>query len=411
MKPSILFMLLSVAAIAAASRLAQGGEESPRDGDVKVVAASDNAFGLELYGQLRSREGNLFLSPYSITSALSMLYAGAGGDTEKEIAKVLHFSLPPQRLHPAFAELRGQLCSDTEKENYSLTVVNQLWGRAGAKFLKSYLDLTRRDYGAKLQELDFKGSPESARKTINDWVEKESRGKIENLLAPGAVSSDTHLVLTNVIYFLGNWATPFDPDETQQADFHLSATRKVRVSMMHQEGQFGLRTNNNVQALTIHYRGFRLSMAILLPEKIDGLKALEESLTAERLAGWRSTETRQLDVYLPKFRVESQFDLADALKSLGMGLAFSDQADFSGMNGRRDLAVTAAVHKAMVQVDETGTEAAAATGIAVGATAAPGRPAVFRADHPFLFLIRDEDTGCILFMGRVANPSGRSSTD
>jgi len=405
MKPSIAFMLLTVAAMAAESRLACGGEQSPSSGDVKAVAASGNAFGLELYGQLRSREGNLFFSPHSITSALSMLYAGAGGDTQQEIAKVLHFSLPPQRLHPAFAELRGQLCSDTEKENYSLTIVNQLWGRSGAKFLSSYLDLTRRDYGARLQELDFKDSPESARKTINDWVEKQSRGKIENLLAPGALNNDTHLVLTNVIYFLGNWATPFDPDETQQADFHLSATRKVAVSMMHQEGQFGLRTNNNVQALTIPYRGFRLSMVIVLPEKIDGLKALEESLSVERLASWHSTETRQLEVYLPKFKVESQFNLADALKALGMRLAFSNEADFSGMNGRRDLTVTAAVHKAMVQVDETGTEAAAATGIAVGATAAPGRPATFRADHPFLFLVRDEDTGCILFMGRVANPS------
>jgi len=386
--------------------------------DKQLVATGNNKFALELYAKLRSREGNLFFSPYSISTALAMAYAGARGETETEMAKVLHFPTVPSetvavkdtfarmRFHSAFGTIVKDLNARGRKGSYELTVANALWGQKGYGFLEEFLGLIKTNYDGQLNEVDFIRATEAARKTINTWVEKQTNNKIKNLIQKGVLDSMTRLVLTNAIYFKGNWARQFKEERTKEAPFTLADGQKVEVAMMNQTAEFNYMETEDFQGLELPYVDDELSMIILLPKEFDGLDEFEKTLTSENLSKWLGKlRNREVVVSVPKFKMTSQFGLASVLKSMGMVDAFSANADFSGMNGKRDLFISAVIHKAYVDVNEEGTEAAAATAVTMKLTSiGPAQIPVFRADHPFLFLIRDNHSGSILFIGRVMNP-------
>lgn len=379
----------------------------PEDEPMDAVVRGNSQFALDLYGQLAQEPGNLFFSPYSISSALAMTLGGASGETAKQMADVLHLTLPSNELHPAFGALNVRLLETKDDAGYQLNVANRLWGQQGYGFVPGYLALTRDAYGAEVQTVDFARATEEARGQINSWVEDQTKGKISNLIPPGVLDSLTRLVLTNAIHFKGDWATPFPESATRDAPFFLSGEDEVMVPLMNRRGSYRYGEGEDLKILELPYGKGNLSLVVLLPDTRNGLGALEAKFDAEQLDRWIAGLRRQeVAVALPRFSLNSQFTLNQALSKLGMSLPFQPgQADFSGMDGSRELYITAAIHKAFVDVNEEGTEAAAATGIVVGVRSAlPSEPKVFRADHPFLFLIRDTRTGSILFLGRLANP-------
>lgn len=389
----------------------------------EIVVKGGNDFALELYAKLaEQQEGNMFFSPYSISTALAMTYAGAHGRTETQMADVLHFptaastqtgAKPPsgstrdhKQFHSTFCTITKSLNARGEKGAYELIVANALWSQKGYGFLRKFLELIEASYGGKLNEVDFINAAESARQRINAWVEEKTKGKIKDLIAKGVLSSMTRLVLTNAIYFKGNWASQFQEEQTRDAPFTLLDGEKIVVPMMNQTGEFKYMERGDFQVLELPYVDEELSMIIFLPKKFDGLGELEKTLTNENLSKWMAkTHKQKVIVSIPKFKMTSQFALAEVLMSMGMTDAFSTNADFSGMNGKRDLFISAVIHKAYVDVNEEGTEAAAATAVVVGVTSVPPEPTpVFRADHPFVFVIRDNQSESILFIGRVAKP-------
>lgn len=398
---------LALGAIAAASGVGCGGQRelsAQETADRKAIVEGNNRFAFDLYGQLRQQEGNLFFSPASVSTALAMTSVGARGQTAEQMNKALHFSLEQDRLHPAFGLLHRDF--NDKHKGYQLSVANALWGQKGYSFLTDFVKLTKDHYGAGFQEVDFAGDAEQARQTINAWVEKQTQDKIKELFKPNTLNADSRLVLTNAIYFKGDWAKKFDKQATRDESF-LGTAQKIKVPLMRQSGKFKYLAGDTFQALELPYVGMELSMVILLPKKVDGLSEFEKSLTAANLAAWleKMRETEMDDVLLPRFKTTAEFQLNRELTALGMTDAFvPDKADFSGMNGKRDLFISRVVHKAFVDVNEEGTEAAAATGVEVGVTSAPAQRNVFRADHPFMFLIRDNRFGGILFLGRLVNP-------
>ena len=374
-----------------------------------TVAHDGNAFAFDLYARLRAgQSGNIFFSPQSISTALAMTYAGARGETAGEIARTLHFSLPQDQLPAAYAELSKILNPAGSSRGYRLSMANRLWGQRGEPFLEEFLAVTRRDYGAELGLVDFRANADAARAEINAWVLQQTADKIRDLIPQGVLGPDTRLVLANAIYFRGDWAKQFAKDATTQQPFHVTADRTVTVPLMFAKIPIGFAAHADagLKVAELPYKGDDVSMIVLLPDAIDGLAALESQLSVENVGRWtKDLPRRDILVYLPRFSVESSFGLAPTLSAMGMPLPFSDRADFSGMNGKRDLLISAVIHKARVDVDEQGTEAAAATGVVAGVTAArPSEPPTFRADHPFVFLIRHKPTGAILFLGRMVNP-------
>ncbi len=368
----------------------------------------NTAFACELYGKLKSAagDGNVFFSPYSISMALAMTSAGARGETDAQMVKALHFEPDPARRHAAFGAMEANLNAVQKKGQVKLSVANSLWPQQDYKLLKSFLSLVREHYGASVTPLDFRAS-ETARKTINTWVEGKTNQKIKDLIPGGALNATTRLVLVNAIYFKGNWTSPFKAEETQEQPFRLQSGQTVRAPLMFQQKHFNYAEDDEVQALELPYAGDDLSMIVLLPRKEDGLASLENSFSPAKLAKWtQAMWSPDVKVYLPKFKMTCRFSLNDTLKAMGMSNAFDQaQADFSGMDGSRSLFISAAVHKAFVEVNEQGTEAAAATGISMALAALPRPPIEFRADHPFIFLIRERSTGSILFIGRVTQPT------
>jgi serpin B len=375
--------------------------------DRTAVVEGNNAFAFALYGQLRNRNGNLFFSPESISTALAMAYAGARGDTASEMAKTLHFTLPQQHLNPAMGALLSDL--NAVHDGYQLSVANALWAQQGYTFLDDFLQLLKTDYGAGLNQVDFKGATEAARLTINRWVEQKTQDKIKDLLQPGTLAPSTRLVLTNAIYFKGDWQTQFDKAQTRDEDFYPSQLQTKQVAFMHRADSFSYFDGGTFQVLEIPYKSKELSLIVLLPKDRSGLPALEQSLTASNTQQWLSqlVQRDKVIVALPKFKSTQQFELGATLGAMGMAQAFSGSADFSGMTGKRDFAISEVIHKAYIDVNEEGTEAAAATAVGFRALAMRGpveQPPVFRADHPFIFLIRDNRSSSILFMGRMADP-------
>jgi serpin B len=369
----------------------------------------NTAFALELYGQLKTNPGNLFFSPYSISTALAMTYAGARSDTEKQMGRVLHFDQAQRQLHSSFGELQRQLNEAGKQQGIELSVANALWAQKGHLFLPAFLEVAQGEYQANVNQVDFKTGAETARSEINRWVSQKTKNKIKDILPPGSLTDLTRLVLANAIYFKGVWTKPYDKAQTSTQPFHLSTTRQVDVPLMHHFDNVRYMENSDFQAVELPYRGDELSTAVLLPCKVDACGELENRLTPALLSRALSQMKQQkVEIFLPRFKLESSFDLNNTLAGMGMPDVFGPKADLSGMDGTRLLYISGVFHKAWGEVNEEGTEAAAATAVAVGARAVmkpPPPPPVFRADRPFIFFIRDTRSGSLLFLGRFADPS------
>lgn len=383
------------------------------DADLAALAGDNAAFAFDLYQQVKKdQSGNLLYSPYSISLALAMTYAGASGTTASQMASALNFNLPSVQLHPAFNKLALELTSRADlqdvpaNQQFRLNVANSIWGQQGQGFLPAFLDTLAINYGAGLRSVDFTADPEGVRKSINDWVAQQTADKIKDLIPQGAIDALTRLVLANAIYFNASWQNSFEVSQTKPGDFLLQDQNVIQVPMMHQTESMGYMTGDGYQAVVLPYVGYQLSMMIIQPD-FDQFASLESQLSNDLVATIEnSLQHGEVIFSMPKFKFESAFELNDAMKGLGMTDAFMpDIADFSGMDGARDLFIGAIVHKAYVSVDEAGTEAAAATAVIMPTSAMPGQPVTIDINRPFIFLIRDEPTGSILFVGRVLNPS------
>jgi serpin B len=390
MKRLILPILLAAALPAADSR----------------ITPAMNAFTTASYKQLMGGDANLILSPFNIATALSMALAGARGQTAEEIQSVLHL-----HYDPTYDSALGALLADLTKAGNTggneLHTANALWVQKGFAIQPAFENTLANNYHAPLTPLDFSVNPEAARSQINRWTEEQTKEKIQNLLPAGSLGAQTRLVLTSAIYFYGKWQDPFLASRTQPAPFTLPAGATTQANFMNQTWNFGYTETPSAQILEMRYAGTGIAFDVLLPTTLTGLPNLEKSLTPGNLTGWLGhLTTRNVQVSLPKFRAESQFSLRRALSTMGMPTSFTGDADFSGIDPKRGLEISEVVHKAFVDVSEQGTEAAAATGITMQTTAMrmPEQTVVFRADHPFLFLIRDTRTGVVLFIGRLMNP-------
>jgi len=381
--------------------------------DLDALVGGDNAFAFALFHQISTDPGNLVFSPYSISLALAMTYAGAGGDTAAQMARAMHFTLAQDRLHPAFNQLALELEQEGRTQGipadkaFQLSVVNALWGQDGFPFLGSYLDLLAENYGAGMHLLDFRNDPEGARRVINDWVSQQTAKRINDIIPPGAIDPLTRLVLSNAIYFKADWASEFSREATRAAPFTLLDGSQVSVPMMSQHTRFGYSAGDGLQVLELPYAGGQLSMLLLLPQQ-GRFNEVQTSLDAGELEALiAGLQDQDVNLSLPKFQFEYPLDLGDSLQKMGMLDAFDpNRADLSGMDGSRDLYISAVLHKAFVAVDEAGTEAAAATVVIVEASSMPvSSPLEFKVDRPFLFLIRDNTSGAVLFLGRVLNPA------
>uniref|UniRef100_A0A8C9Q1V5 Serpin domain-containing protein n=2 Tax=Spermophilus dauricus TaxID=99837 RepID=A0A8C9Q1V5_SPEDA len=387
------------------------------------LSVANTKFTLDLFRQLRKDGDNVFYSPVSILSALAMLDLGARGNTALQMGKVLHFNEITEKATKKptapHAGESGDVHQEIQKfltelnkpsEAYNLKIANRVYGEKESQFLQEYLDGIKKFYLATVESLDFKNAPEESRKKINSWVESQTNEKIKDLFPSGTIDQNTRLVLVNAVYFKGRWDKEFKKELTTEAKFWQNKNVSKSVQMMAKSGYFNFAFLEDVQAkiLEIPYKGNDLSMVLLLPHEADGLQELEDKLTAEKLMEWTSPgsmEMTNVNVCLPRFKVEETYNLKTMLSAMGMEDVFRPQkADLSGMTGTQGLSVSKVVHKSFVEVNEEGTEAAAATGVVVKVTSAPMPSVSFYCDHPFLFFIVQKKTDSILFFGRVSSP-------
>lgn len=418
-------LVVVVGGAAIAAGVLFGGESMPEPpavsaADKKAVVDGNTAFAVDLYHQLRERDGNLFYSPYSTSTALAMTSLGANGKTLTQMQQVLHHRLEPAALHPAMHALTYQVKHGHGPKwffdnlwgapGYEVSVANSLWGDHGAAFHPDFLNQTQANYQAGMRRVDFAGDTENARAAINRWVARETNQKIKDVLQPGTVSRLTRLVLANAIYFKGDWDQPFYPESTTEQPW-LGAARPAQVQLMHRKAPFAYLDGGSFQAVSLPYAGKELSMVVFVPNAPDGLAAFEKELTAAKLTEWTTklaaAPRGEAEVLLPRFKMNAGGSLKPALQALGMKDAFeADAANLSAMSPE-SLYIDDVIHQAFVEVNEKGTEAAAATLVTVfGVSLAEERQAhpIVRADRPFFFVIRDDRSGSILFAGRLTQP-------
>jgi serpin B len=379
--------------------------------EIKSAVGGNTAFALDLYRVLNKQPGNVFLSPYSISTALGMVLAGARGQTEQEIAAALHLRMTPSNFHHSAGALRKRTAELQRRGRIRLTIANSIWCQAGDPFTDKFLNLMRGPYQATAEQVDFRSDTESARRRINQWVQRNTESQFKDVVKSDQLGGDTSLVLCNAIFFKGRWASLFKRGATKPAPFHITKDQSVSVPMMHQKGEFKMAHVSEddfaLQLLEMPYYGKDLSMVVMLPMAVDGLAELERRLESNRMQAWLAELDRGVTdetlVWFPRFKTENRLNLVPLLKALGITTAFDGlTADLSGIDGRNNLYLSTALHQAFVEVDEEGTKAAAVT---LFEAKSRGGPSSFRADHPFVFLIRENSTGTILFLGRVANPS------
>ena len=369
---------------------------------------ANNQLAFELYSQFNeeSKGSNIFFSPYSISIALTMTYEGAKGQTAEEMQSVLHVPEDVSVRRSSFAKIYNEINKKDKK--YKLSTANALWAQKDYKFLKEYTNNVEKYYGGKLINLDFIRESEESRQIINKWVEDQTNNKIKDLIPKGVLNALTRLVLTNAIYFKGTWVKQFDEKDTKEDYFRMNFENTVKVPMMRLTGndaKFNYAETDEIQILEMPYHGEDLSMLIILP-KGNVLANIEKSITLEELTEWKNMlHIQRVDIFIPRFKFKTKYFMAKALSDMGMPTAFSPAADFSGMDGTKDLLIQNVIHQAFVEVNEEGTEAAAATGVVMGLTSVGPRIPIFRADHPFIFIIQESETGNILFLGRVSDPS------
>ncbi len=366
------------------------------------AANSVNSFGLDLYGVLSGKEGNIFFSPFSISTALAMTYLGADGNTALQMKQVLHFE--DEGLHESFSKLIASL--NKPAEGYKLSIANALWVQKNYPLLETFLRDIDSYYRAPVNTVDFVTDLDNSIRKVNDWIEEKTAGKIKNMLTRDDVDSLTRLILTNAIYFKGKWKMPFDEKLTKKDFFYENETTKVEVDMMELTEKFEYYEDDQVQVLKLPYAGSSLSMLIVLPKVSVKLMELEKDLTKEKIEGWLKnlSETR-VQLFLPRFKIQQRLSMKETLMKMGMIDPFTDRADFSKIDGTRKLKIQNVIHQAFVEVNEEGTEAAAATAVIMGIKMAmPVMPVIFRADRPFMFFIQEETSNTILFMGRLQKP-------
>jgi len=411
------------------------------------IVSGNNEFALNLYSKIKESEGNVFISPYSISTAFAMVYSGARENTAKEIEDVLCFPKTGyEQVASGFGDLQKHLQTHQEAAGFQLNLANSLWLQKGYDFTPEFLELNKNYFDAGLSELDFAQS-EHARKTINTWVEEHTKVKIKDLIPAGMIDNLTRVILTNAIYFKGNWVVPFKEENTKPADFNVTETKKVEVQMMYQKERYKYAKTEDLELLQIPYGldelaslimeisknnprlnieelGYseaskltkeqmnelaNLSMLILLPKSINDLDIIEKQLNPAKLKSYiYQMKEQKVEVYLPKFKFSCDtIDLKEILMQMGMKDAFTSNADFSGINGKKNLFISNVLHKTFVEVNEKGTEAAAASSLRMTLGSGP-IPPIFRADRPFIFIIKDNKTQSILFIGRLVNPSGQN---
>ncbi len=378
-----------------------------------LLAESYNRFALDLFREVQGNSENIIFSPYSISTVLAMCYSGAGGETATEMAEVLYF--PPKgeisqnNIDPAVKILNDKILSSDTLEGTEINLANAIWAQEGFGFLPAYIENIEKWYDAPMTEMDFlnDASREEARQEINGWVEENTRQKIKDLISQGVLDASTRMVLTNAIYFNGQWQWSFEKNMTRPSLFHMNSAQSDMIDFMHMNKAIPYYEDEDVQAIKLPYKQGRMSMMIILPGKLEGWELLSRLIDYERLLKMESGfETKEVSLSLPKFSFEMKTNLSKELSSMGMEKAFGMGADFSGMNGKLDLYIDEVIHKAFIEVSENGTEAAAATGAVISLKSAlRDEPEVFNADHPFLYLIRDHETGSIIFMGRFVKPS------
>ncbi|WP_457751019.1 serpin family protein [Thermococcus sp.] len=371
---------------------------------LSIVDANNN-FGIELYRKLSGgEEGNVFISPFSVFIALSMAYEGARGETAREMMSVLHL---PENDSLRRSEFRTLLLETKDLSGTELNIANALWVQRDYPIRESYVSVIRNYYLGDVREVDFKSDPTGAERLINGWVENETKGKIKNLVSN--LNPDTRLIITNAVYFKANWSLRFNPSDTHNDTFTLSSGEMIMVSMMTRLGKFNYTETDEFQAIEMPYTDSNFSMVIILPKEKNGLKEIENELSPKFLSTILSSFKREeVKVTIPKFKFEGDYSLGKILQGMGMREAFTDRADFSGIS-EKPLAISDVVHKTFIRVAENGTEAAAATAVIVFAASAPGEEPeykVFRADHPFIFMIINRESGMILFIGRLEDPRG-----
>jgi serpin B len=395
----------SLGALAALARFPQLAWAASPPADTSLVASGTTSLALNLYAKLREEKGNVFCSPFSIAAALAMTARGAANETLTQMSKTLHMRLAHEQTHANFAALIKSLTTFDRKDAPRLDIANAIWAQADYKFKADFIKDMTTYYQAGLQTVDF-GNAEAARKKINAWVEKQTRDKIKELFAPGIIDSTTRMVLANAIYFKGTWLEQFEKESTRDESFYTPS--EIKVPMMHQNERFQYAEADDWQAVQMMYRGGSLVMLVMLPREREGLAALESKLSADMFKDVTGKlHGQKVRLSLPKFKSESAFKLKPTLEAMGMTDAFSaDKADFSRMTEQDRLCIQAVVHKAIIEVNEEGTEAAAATGVGMALAAAPiaDEPKIMNCDHPFLYFIRDTKTGTVLFMGRLTDP-------
>jgi serpin B len=378
--------------------------------DLQALVENNNAFAFDLYRSLQTQDENLIYSPYSISLALAMTYAGARGETESEMAQVLHY-FPQDQSHPAFNALDLQLAERGKAQSegqtpLQLNIANAVWAEQTYPFLQSFLDTTALNYGAGVRLVDFIHQSEAARQEINDWVSDQTKEKIKDLIPQGLLGPDTRMTLVNAIYFKADWLHPFKANSTYDGPFHLLDGSEVTVPTMQQDVLLPYAKGDGWQAIELAYQGETAAMDIIVPDE-GRFEEVESSLTNQQVSAIvKGFQPTSVMLTLPKFQFESKFDLRGQLVALGMKDAFDPTtADFSGMTELNNLFISAVVHKAFVAVDEKGTEAAAATAVIMSATSAQMFDVRLTIDRPFISIIRDLPTGQILFVGRVLNPA------
>jgi len=406
-----LAFLLSSSLVAGAGCAAQTDDSPAADSEdvtssvtTKALVKSNTAFASDLYGEISAGDDNVFFSPYSISSALAMTYAGAKKGTATAMKGALHF--PSGNVHPAFKNLAGELAK-RNSDTFQLNVANSLWGEKTQHFETAFTKLLDTDYGAGLEQADFKNKADAERTRINGWVEDKTNDKIKDLLPQGILKSDTKLVLVNAIYFKAAWANPFLAANTKKEPFTTMGGQKVSVDMMFEHKHMQYAGDAGYDAIALPYKGGDVELVAIAPKagKLDSFEKGLDEKTIDDIRG--KMDDAEVNLKLPKFKIAgSSIKLKDQLTKLGMGVAFTDDADLSGITGKSDTKISDVVHKAFIDLDEKGTEAAAATAvIVIGKTAVMPHPTIdVTFDRPFVFVIRDVPTGTILFMGRVANP-------
>jgi serpin B len=387
-----------------------GGDGTMTSGNVTGIIDGNNRFALDFYSEVATRaadgSGNAFFSPWSITTAFALVNEGARGTTAEEIESVFGFPPDEDARRNSFTAIQGHL-NDNLQGNYTLSTANAVWVREGYRLSDEYARAATQYYGSEVSNVVF--TTEEGRSRINDWVEGKTGGKIMDLIPPGVLNDLTRLVTTNAVYFKGTWVTQFDKGDTVEQDFNVSVEKTVKVEMMKLDTPSFFRYSEaeQVQVLELPYEGKKVSMLILLPREGNDLASLESALSQDNLKMWKdSLRNQSVIVNIPKCKLETSYTLNEMLQEMGMSSAFDpDAADLTGMLAEsEDLYIQTALHKAFVEVNEEGTEAAAATAVVVGTTSVQEYP-VFRADRPFMFMIQDSETGNILFMGRVVDPT------